>query len=70
MVADSFQMLAHPPFFMYSEKSELLEREKKEMMYVLLAVLLLWTLLTSFVKLLHFPQLCKQGRCGNCKNIF
>lgn len=39
MVADPFQLLAHPSF-MYSEKSEPLEQEKKEIMYVLWSLLL------------------------------
>ena len=60
MVADSFQLLAHASSCT-QKKSEPLEQEKKEMMYVSLALLLLWTLPTSSVKLLHSPSYANKG---------
>lgn len=52
---------------MYSEKSEPLEQEKKEIMYVSLALLLLWTLPTSSVKLLHSSSYANKGDVINAK---
>lgn len=68
MVANSFQ-LAGTPFFMYSEKREPLEQDKKEIMFVSSALLPLWTLPQLVCGAPSFPQLCKQRRCGNCKDI-
>lgn len=45
MLVEYFQLMAHPSLCT-QEKSEPLEEENKEIMYVFLALLLLWTLLT------------------------
>lgn len=45
MLVEYFQLMAHPSLCT-QKKSEPLEEENKEIMYVFLALLLLWTLPT------------------------